>query len=83
MTIIFQIFFPVAGIAVVAGFYIFKQWRVIFITYCLIPMVLCLVFSCWFVQETPQFLIKGYSVDQIRKSLKFIARVNGREASFS
>lgn len=26
ITIIFQIFFPVGGIAVVLGFYLFKQW---------------------------------------------------------
>jgi len=77
-----QGFFCLSGIVVVAAFYLIQSWRSIFLVMCLIPMAACLVFSFFFVQETPQFLIKRYSVRDIRKSLKFIAKVNDRLESF-
>ena len=57
-----QGFFCLSGIVVVVAFFILKSWRGIFIVICLIPVFACLVFSFFFVQETPQFLIKRYSV---------------------
>ena len=71
-------FFCIAGISAVISFYALKNWRPIFISLLLVPMVLALVFTFFFVQETPQFLIKRYKVADIRKSLRFIAKINGK-----
>lgn len=72
-----QGFFCLAGIVVVVTFYIMKAWRGIFIVICLIPLSACLVFSYYFVQETPQFLIKRCTIKEIRSSFRFIAKING------
>lgn len=77
--VLFQMFTPIAGIVVVGAFYWLKHWRAVFFWCCLIPVLVCLLFSYFFVQETPQFLVKGYEVSQIRQSLHFIAWVNGQE----
>lgn len=71
------------GIFIVLAFYILKQWKIIFVCFCLLPTALCLAFSCYFLQETPQFLIKCYEAKQIRESLQFIARLNGEAEAFS
>lgn len=55
-----------AGIVVVGAFYWLKHWRAVFLWFCLVPVLACLVFCYFFVQETPQFLIKRYEVSQIR-----------------
>lgn len=55
--------FCVGGLLTVFIFYLLKDWRIIFIVFCLIPLVICLAFNIFFVKETPQFLIKRYNVE--------------------
>jgi MFS family permease len=63
MGVFIQGVFCVGGLFTVFIFYLFKDWRMIFIVFCLIPLVVCLAFNIFFVKETPQFLIKRYNVE--------------------
>jgi len=73
-----QSFFSVGATLNIGVFYFFKNWKVNFVFCLLIPLVACLIFTFFYFRETPQFMIKLYSVERIRKELRFIARQNGR-----
>lgn len=74
-----QAWLPVGGIIIILAFYFFKEWKFIFTVFCLAPFIICFLFTCFFVVETPQFLVKRFEVEEIRKNLRFIAWVNGTE----
>jgi hypothetical protein len=57
-----QAWLPIGGIIIVLTFMIFKEWRFIFFYFCFIPYVFCFFCSCFFVVETPLFLIKRFKV---------------------
>lgn len=82
MVMLFQLSFPLGGMFVVGAFYWFQDWRVVFFWFCLVPFIAIFIFSYFFVQETPQFLVKNYELDEIRLSLRFISRINGVEDKF-
>lgn len=63
----------VGGCCIVGIFYVFKSWRIIFVLFYFLPLLICLIFTYFFLKETPQFLIKLYEVEEVRKSLRFIA----------
>jgi hypothetical protein len=44
-----------------------------------VPLLGCLVFAYFYLQETPQFLIKQHTVEEIEVSMRFMAKQNGRE----
>jgi K+-transporting ATPase A subunit len=75
-----QAWLPIGGILIILAFYLFKEWKFIFSVFCLVPYIICLIFTCFFVVETPQFLVKRFEVEEIRKNLRFIAWVNGTES---
>ena len=75
-TILVNAFFTIAGFGAVGSFYILQSWRPVFIFLQLIPFIASLIFAYFFVQETPQFLIKINSVQEILDSLHFIAKIN-------
>jgi MFS family permease len=81
-TTLMQGFFCFAGIVVIGAFFLFRAWRITFIVFCLLPLAASLLFAYFFVQETPQYLIKRHSVEHIRRSLRFMAKVNGRLGEF-
>lgn len=82
MAIVYQAFFPMGGIFLILVFYLLKRWKIIFILFLLAPMAICLIFAYLFVQETPQFLIKRYTPEEIRSSLRFMAKINNQLQSF-
>ena len=63
IAVFIQGIFCVGGLFTVLIFYLLKDWKIIFIVFCLIPLVACLAFNIFFVKETPQFLIKRYKVE--------------------
>jgi hypothetical protein len=46
------------GLFTVLSFYLIKDWKIIFFTFQFVPFVGCLLFTYFFLQETPQFLVK-------------------------
>ncbi len=82
MAIVYQAFFPIGGIFLILVFYLLKRWKIIFVLFLLTPMAICLIFAYFFVQETPQFLIKRYTPEEIRSSLRFMAQINKQRWSF-
>lgn len=80
--VLIQAVFCLAGLFTVFIFYILKDFKIIFIVFCLIPLILCLAFNIFFLKETPQFLVKRYEVKEIRQSLRFIAKMNNTVDSF-
>jgi len=78
MAVLVHSFFCISGLFCVFIFYVIKDWKIIFIAFCLVPLIFCLVFNVFFLKETPQFLIKCNSVVNIRRSLRFIAKMNNK-----
>jgi len=66
IAVFIQAIFCIAGIFSVLAIYVIKDWKTIFIAFCLIPTILCLAFNVWFVKETPQFMVKLYPAKKIR-----------------
>ena len=66
-------------IGVVALFYFIQNWRVIFWVSIIFPLAVSYFLTVFFFTETPQYLIRLYSVEYIRKQLLFIAALNGRK----
>ena len=61
--VLIQAFFCMGGLFSVLLFYVFKDWRSIFIYFCSIPIFLLFVFNYLFIKETPLFLIKNYRTE--------------------
>ena len=80
--VLIQSFFSVGAIIIVGLLYFFKDWKVVYIYFLLIPLMGCLLTAIFYFRETPQFMIKLYSVERIREELRFIARQNGKERQF-
>ena len=69
----------VVGIIVLIGlFYFIGNWRPIFWFYIVLPLSICLILTIKFFRETPSYLIRLHSIEEIRSQLLFIARLNGR-----
>jgi hypothetical protein len=58
--LILQAQMVVGGLFIVVAFYLLKDWKVIFFAFQFVPLLGCLVFAYFYLQETPQFLIKEY-----------------------
>lgn len=77
-----QAWIPLGAIILVLSFQHFKEWKVIFFFLCFLPIIFAFFFSCFYVVDTPLFLVKCLEVEAIRENLRFIARINGREEEF-
>jgi MFS family permease len=80
--VVTQFCFCLGGLLMVLCFYLIGNWQPIFWIFCFVPLFLCLCFSVYFLQETPQFLIKRHPVSAIIRSLRFIATLNGNLDTF-
>lgn len=70
-SIVIQIGYNIAAILMTGFYYFIGTWRIIFIMISLIPAIVAFFFFMIYVEETPQFLLKGSN----EKSLKALNRI--------
>lgn len=75
---IIQSCFCIGGLATILWFYLFKKWKLIFWVFYFVPLCIVAVLSFIILKETPQFLVRRYEVQEMRKELGKIAKMNGR-----
>ena len=73
-----QSLYSLGALLLIYLYYALKDWKVIFFFGSLIPQIIFLLFSYFYIQETPQFMVKIFTTEKIRSSLQFIARQNGK-----
>jgi hypothetical protein len=66
-----QVSYNIAAILMTGLYYFIGSWRIIFIMVTTIPAIVAFVVFLIYVEETPQFLLKGSN----EKSLKALNRI--------
>lgn len=59
-----------------------RHWRYVTLYFIFLPYLLVLICMAIFLQDTPRYLLRKCSVAEIKQSLNFIARVNGKPDEF-
>jgi len=67
MEILVQTFCCIGGIGIIVLFYYFKNVILIFWIYVFVPLLLCFIMTIYFFKETPRYLVKMYSIEEIQK----------------
>jgi len=75
-SLILQCAFGLAGIFVSVGYYLLRDWRNVTHLFCTLPSILCLAVIIFYLEETPNNLLKQGS-QAVLGSLRRISKING------
>lgn len=65
--VLIQCCFCLGGLLTICFFFLFKNWRIIFLFCYFLPLAAITFLSFRFLRETPQMLVRRHSVDKIRE----------------
>ena len=66
----------IGGLSSSFVFWNLKNWRYVGYLFMLIPSIVVLAVTFFFLEETPKFLIKSRNSEKILRSLEKIAKIN-------
>ena len=79
--VLIQFCFGLGGIINIAYYYFIQKWRIIYWAFFIIPSLLIMVATAYFVEETPFFLVTKYTSEETLASMKKISKINGVECN--
>lgn len=74
-SVIVQVFFCLGAMIITLFFYLISEWRINWIILVAAPSVIEIVLLWYYIEETPQFLLKK-GVNQTLKAMNRIGRIN-------
>lgn len=74
-SVILQFSFPFGVIVITTAFLWIHDWQIVTLIFLVIPSTVAMIFIFIYIEETPQFLLRG-SIDNSLKSLNRIGKIN-------